>query len=132
MSQRKRKQSIVPYLPGKKTIWKEYQYENKYVITIIFITIYKVFFFNSKLFTLRFKGYLLWYWFYTFIAWPLNLKYLYLMVLSYNYPIFTCKNAIPTATPATSSKLFSSHSSPAVIQPFSFTILWISSIYTRK
>ena len=35
----------------------------------------------------------------------------------------TCKNAIPTATPATTSRFFSSHSSPANKQPFSFIIL---------
>ena len=35
----------------------------------------------------------------------------------------TCKNAIPTATPATTRRFFSSHSSPALRQPFSFIIL---------
>ena len=35
----------------------------------------------------------------------------------------TCRKAIPTATPATTSKLVSSHSSPALKQPFSFIIL---------
>ncbi len=35
----------------------------------------------------------------------------------------TCMNAIPTRTPATSTRFFSSHSSPAWTQPFSLIML---------
>ncbi len=44
----------------------------------------------------------------------------------------TCKKATPTATPATTSKFFSSHSSPAWTQPFSFITLVKSPVFRVK
>ena len=44
-------------------------------------------------------------------------------IMTRSQKIQTCKNAIPTATPATTSRFFSSHSSPANKQPFSLIIL---------
>ena len=46
--------------------------------------------------------------------------------------VYTWRKATPTATPATVSRLFSNHSSPAIKQPFSLIIFWTSSLYQNK
>ena len=46
--------------------------------------------------------------------------------------VYTWRKATPTATPATVSRLFSNHSSPAIKQPFSLIIFWTSSLYQIK